>query len=91
MEGHDYNPNCGCPGCQFIWAAMEAFKRGLAPVIGTFEPIEGDMARDCDRPDSMLRTWVSGRWWPYFEIQPQQLVTETRAEAVARAPRRLPW
>lgn len=74
MSDHPYNPNCSCPGCQFIWAGMEAFRKfGPPPVIGTFEPNVGDIARDCDRPNAQYRSYTSdGRWWPYFEVVPRQ-------------------
>ena len=57
--------NCQCPGCQYLWAAEQAFKKfGPPPVIGTFEPIEGDVARDSDTPTAPHRMWTKNGWWP---------------------------
>jgi len=73
MSDHPYIRNCGCPGCQFLWAAemCEAIN-GPPPIIGTFEPISGDVGRDYDGPNSPFRAFIGGRWWPYFEVMPRQ-------------------
>ena len=53
MSDHPYNPNCGCPGYQFIYNGLECFrKNGPPPVIDTFEPTIGDIGRDYDGPAS---------------------------------------
>jgi hypothetical protein len=72
-NGHGYNPNCGCPGCQYLHNAERAYETfGPVPVIGTFEAIEGDFGRDCDKPESPIRRMMSdGRWWPYFGVRPR--------------------
>lgn len=74
MADHPYNPNCGCPGCQFILNAEECYRKfGPPPVIGTFIPTVGDVGRDYDGPTAMYRTWMSDyRWFPYFEVVPRQ-------------------
>lgn len=73
MADHPYSLTCGCPGCQFLWAGLEAFKKlGLPPVIGTFIPRYGDVGRDCDRPNSPYRTWTyEGEWYPYYGVLPR--------------------
>ena len=80
MSDHVYNPDCGCPGCQFMWAAEETYrKHGSAPVIGTFEPRVGDVGRDCDASMSPLRVMTAdGRWHPYFEVLPRMVVPDGR-------------
>lgn len=73
MADHDYNPNCGCPGCQFIWAGEQCFRKfGLPPIIGTFEPTHGDIGRDCDIPMAQYRTWTGEGWWPSYLVVPKQ-------------------
>lgn len=73
MSDHPYSSTCGCPGCQFLWAAEETYKKsGPAPIIGTWEPKPGDLGRDCDSPNSPIRIWISeGRWYPSFEVTPK--------------------
>ncbi len=74
MADHPYSRTCGCPGCQFMWAAEETYKRlGPPPVIGTFEPINGDIARDGDYPRAQYRVWTGTNWHPnplIFPIKP---------------------
>lgn len=72
MIGHDYSPTCGCPGCQFIWAGLQAYEKfGPPPVIGTFNPMTGDVGRDIDDPLSQYRTWLGDRWHPSYEVAPK--------------------
>lgn len=62
-DGH--RVGCGCPGCQFMYAAEACYlKNGPPPLIGSFEPVLGDVARDPKR-NLIYRTWVGDRWWPY--------------------------
>lgn len=77
MNDHSYSPTCGCPGCQFLWAAEQQYlKHGAPPVIGTFEPRTGDVGRDCDSPVAQYRTWVGGQWYPLYEVVPKQTQEE---------------
>ena len=72
MADHDYNPNCGCPGCQYLWAAEKMLEKfGPPPIIGTFEPTHGDIGRDLDHPLAVYRTWMGSYWWPLYEIVPK--------------------
>ena len=81
MADHPYNPNCGCPGCQFLWAAEQAYRKfGPPPVIDMFEPTYGDVGRDCDHPMSRYRTWLGDNWWPYFLVCPRQTVESLNKE-----------
>lgn len=82
---HAYSPTCGCPGCQFMWAAEQCFiKNGPPPVMDTFEPTLGDIARDCDHPLSPYRTWTGDRWHPYFEVAPRETVEDCEARMLPR-------
>ena len=56
------------------WPVVAHFvKHGPAPVIGTFEPIKGDMGRDGDWPLAQIRMFddKSG-WLPSFDLVPRQ-------------------
>lgn len=65
-EGHAYNPDCGCPGCQFLWAAEVAYSQIGPPLkIGAFTPALGDYAEDPRYP-GFFRTWAGGGWYPRF-------------------------
>ena len=76
MRDHGYNPNCSCPGCQFLWASIEQFKAsGPPPVIGTFMPSVGDVGRDCDAPLAQYRTWTGEEWLPSYRLFPGPLAT----------------
>ena len=67
MADHKYNPDCGCPGCQFMWAAGESLnKNGPPPLIGTFKPNNGDMALDARF--GIYRTWTGEYWHPQYLI-----------------------
>lgn len=61
--GHPYSPTCGCPGCQYLWAAEETFRAVGSPLkIGEFTPTWGDFAEDPRYP-GFFRTWSDG-WHP---------------------------
>ena len=54
---------------QFDWAVREAYRlNGPARIIGTFTPSEGDIGRDLDNPNSVMRVWHNGCWHPQFEV-----------------------
>lgn len=64
MSDHAYNPNCGCPGCQFMWAAEEVRRKCGPPLkIGEFTPTSGDFAEDPRYP-GFFRTWTGDGWQP---------------------------
>ncbi len=64
MSDHKYNPNCGCPGCQFLWAAEETGRKCGPPLkIGEFTPVMGDFAEDPRYP-RFFRTWTGDGWYP---------------------------
>ena len=63
-QAHPYNPNCGCPGCQFLWAAEETYRRLGPPLkIGEFKPDQGDFAED-PRYRGFFRIWTGTYWHP---------------------------
>lgn len=67
MVNHPYSPNCACPGCQYTWAVDETIRQhGMAPVIGTFEPVLGDVGRLDDTPNSLVGIWTgSSAGWMF--------------------------
>lgn len=69
MSGHEYSPTCGCPGCQYAWAAEQTFSTVGPPLkIGEFTPVAGDFAEDPRYP-GLYRTWTGGfyaYWHPRF-------------------------
>ena len=70
--GHQFNPACSCPGCEFIASARTTLKNvGLPPVIGSFEPQPGDMGRDGGDAHSQIRIWTGSRWLPDYVSVPK--------------------
>lgn len=64
MSDHAYNPNCGCPGCQFLLGAENVYHRCGPPLkIGEFTPIAADVAEDPRYP-GFFRQWTGDRWYP---------------------------
>lgn len=68
MSDHPYSETCGCPGCQFMWAAEQVARRCGKPLqIGQFTPTFGDMAEDPRYP-GFFRTWTGDGWHPRLLI-----------------------
>jgi hypothetical protein len=62
---HAYSRTCNCPGCSFQFNAELAYaKFGPPPVIGSFEPMNGDIGRDSEDAASQHRIWTGESWWP---------------------------
>ncbi len=80
LSNHPYSETCGCPGCQFIWAGLEAFKRGAPPKIGSFEPIHGDIAEDPRYP-GFYRTWTGVYWHPRFLLNEQVCICADKSRS----------
>lgn len=67
MSDHEYNRRCGCPGCQFMAAAEDAYTTCGPPLkIGEFTPIIGDFAQDRRHPN-LFRTWDGSCWRPIMD------------------------